>query len=67
MNSVQNLCRLMIIVDYATQYIGDNPDPIEGSLQTNQLIWVCLNMYPLDSNRKGGKMIHQGQMKFRIR
>ena len=29
---VQNLCWLMMIADYTTQYIGDYNSPIEGSL-----------------------------------
>ena len=32
---VQNLCWLMIVVDYTTQYLGDYNNPIEGSIYTN--------------------------------
>ena len=32
MSSVQNLCWLMIRVDYTTQYVGDDNKLIQGSL-----------------------------------
>ena len=36
LSSVQNLCWLMIVEDYATQHFRDYNNPIEGFLKTNQ-------------------------------
>ena len=36
MSRVQNLCWLITILDYTTQYVEDYNTPIEGSLKTNQ-------------------------------
>ena len=36
MSRVQNLCWLITILDYTTQYVEDYNTPIGGSLKTNQ-------------------------------
>ena len=50
-----NLCWLMIIGYYATQYNGDDYNPIEGSLQTNQYTGMREGF---STNRKGNRSVN---------